>query len=559
MESPLRIALPFEPRQHLAAESPSGFHIVNAEFLHALARHGRSGELLLLAAGERNTPPALGGEGAVKQTRVQDILELVRQPRRPDIGVLHDLSCLVGRALTVRGYWEKPEFPLTFVSHGLVLPTSTRTLAFPLLAGGIQPFDSMICISHSLKRGFERLLDATAESIASAAGPDAPRLRYRGRLDVIHWGVDSERFGSVDRSGARAALGIPQDAFVLLSIGRVSPISKGDVLPLLGLFRDLRASNPERNLRLVIAGPVDVPSYNTVLQGHARALGVTEHIQWLGGVEPSRRHLVHAAADVFVALNDSTGEGFGLTPLEAMASGVPQVVSDWDGLRDTVVHGETGFLVPTLWADCDDELILHGLVGGSAHRELWTAQSIATDMTVARRALQALIDSPELRARMGEASRRRAVGMFSWKDVIRRYEELWQELTGLARASPPSRGHTLPEGTHGILGHYAAEQLEPSTPLKLTAAGERLLTKGEFVPLYGQPPPVEPERIVALLGALGARGGGPCSLAALEQDTHTTGSPGRTRFLRHVLWLLKFGLVEVERPLPPTSGDSSGA
>ncbi|MFY0565280.1 glycosyltransferase family 4 protein [Archangium lansingense] len=545
----MRIALPFEPRQHLASENPSGFHIVNAEFLHALARHGRSGELLLLAARANAASPGLGGEGAIKQTRVLDILELVRQQPSPEVDLLHDLSCQVDRALSVRGHWNGPAFPLTFVSHGLVLQLSLRALAFPLLLGGIQPFDSLICISHGIKRGLERLLDSAAEAFARAAGTDAPRLRYRGRLDVIHWAVDSERFGSVDRREARSALGIPQDAFVLLSIGRISPFSKGDLLPLLGLFRDLRASNPERNLRLVIAGSVDVASYNTVLQGHARALGVTEHIQWLGGVEPSRRHLVHAAADVFVSLNDATGEGFGLTPLEALASGVPQVVSDWDGMREMLVHGETGFLVPTLWANCDDELILHGLVGGQAHRDLWTAQSIATDMTAMRRALQSLIDSPELRARMGEASRLRAARMFSWKEIIRRYEELWQELVGLARASPPARAHMLPEGIHGVLGHYAAEQLEPGTSLKLTEAGERLLTKGEFVPLYGQPPPVEPERVVALLGALGARGG-PCTLATLEQDTHATWGTGHSWFLRHVLWLLKFGLVEVERPLP---------
>jgi len=543
----LRIALPFEPRQHLATESPSGFHIVNTEFLHALARHGRSGELLLLAAGARDVAPKLGDEGAVKHTRQLDMLDLVRQPRSPEADVLHDLSCLVSRALTVRGYLAQPRLPLTFVSHGMAVPLSVRTLAFPLLLGGVQPFDALICISHALKRAFERLLDATAESISGSLGPDASRVRYRGRLEVIHWGVDAERFGAVDRGEARAALGIPQDALVLLSIGRVSPVSKADVLPLLGLFRDLRASNPERPLRLVIAGPTDSQGYLSVVQGHAKTLGVAEHVQWLGGVVPAQRYRVHAAADIFVGLNDSVSEGLGLTPLEAMASGVPQVVSDWDGLRDTVVHGETGMLVPTIWADCDDELILQGLVGGTTSRDLWTAQAIATDMAEMRRALQTLIDNPGLRARMGEASRLRAARMFSWKDVIRRYEDLWQELGELARVSPLAPGRLLPEGAHGLVGHNAAEQLAPTTRLKLTAAGERLLTKGEFVPLHGQPPAVEPEGIVTLLGALGARGGGACPLETLEQDTHVTWGSGRTRFLRHVLWLLKFGLLEVER------------
>lgn len=544
-EEPLRIALPFEPRLHLSADSKSGFHIVNAEFLHALARHGQSGELLLLAAGAQN-PPGLGGEGAVKQTRLLELLGLVRQAQPPDIDVLHDLSCLVDRALAVRGYCKGRVFPLTFVSHGLVLQTALRTMAFPLLFGGIQPFDSLICISHGMKRAFERLLESAAEDLARGVGVDAPRLRYRGRLDVIQWGVDSERFGAVDRREARAALGIAPDAFVLLCIGRVSPFSKADLLPLLGLFRELRERNPTRDLRLVIAGPVDSQPYNTLLQSHARTLGVAEQLQWLGGIEPGRRHLVHGAADLFVAPNDSVSEGFGLTPLEAMASGVPQVVSDWDGLRDTVVHGETGFLVPTVWADCDDELILQGLVAGSAYRDLWTAQSVATDMNVMGQSIQTLIDSPELRARMGEASRRRAQQVFSWKGVIQRYEELWRELADMARAAP-SRPAVLPERVHGIVGHYAAEQLEDSTRLRLTAAGERLLTRGEFIPLFGQPPPVAPEHIVALLEAQRARAGTPSTLATLEQDTRASWGPGRTHFLRHVLWLLKLGLLEVVR------------
>ncbi|MFL5357485.1 glycosyltransferase [Archangium sp.] len=546
MESPLRIALPFEPRQHLSSESQSGFHIVNAEFLQALARHGRSGELLLLASRAQNAP-ALGGESPVKRTRLLDILDLVRQPERPSFDVLHDLSSLVDRALAVRGHCQGPAFPLTFVNHGLVLQLAMRALTFPLLLGGIQPFDSLICISHGMKRSFERVLEEASEDVARAAGPGAPKLRYRGRLDVIQWAVDSERFGSVPREEARAALGIPRDAFVLLSICRVSPFSKGDLLPLLGVFRELRESNPGRELRLVIAGPIDSQPYNTLLQAHAKTLGVAEHIQWLGGIEPARRHLVHGAADIFVSMNDSISEGFGLTPLEAMASGVPQVVSDWDGLRDTVVNGQTGFLVPTLWADCDDELILHGLVAGSAHRDLWTAQSIVTDMAEMRRSLQALIDSPELRARMSEASRQRARQEFSWKGVIQRYEALWQELIDMARAAPPSRMHVLSEKIYSVVGNYAAEQLAPSTRLKLTAAGERLLTQHQFVPLFGQPPAADPEHIVTLLNAVRAHAGASAPVAALEQDTRASWGASRTHFVRHVLWLLKHGLLEVER------------
>ena len=62
--------------------------------------------------------------------------------------------------------------------------------------------------------------------------------------------------------------------------------------------------------------------------------------------EATRRSVWHAA-DVFVSPSDNIQETFGLAVLEAMASGLPVVASDWDGYRDLVADGETGFLVPT--------------------------------------------------------------------------------------------------------------------------------------------------------------------------------------------------------------------
>src|ERR1700760_3430249 len=55
-----------------------------------------------------------------------------------------------------------------------------------------------------------------------------------------------------------------------------------------------------------------------------------------------------AGADVFLSLVDNIQETFGITPLEAMAAGLPVVVSDWDGYRSTVRDGIEGFLIPTL-------------------------------------------------------------------------------------------------------------------------------------------------------------------------------------------------------------------
>ena len=64
-------------------------------------------------------------------------------------------------------------------------------------------------------------------------------------------------------------------------------------------------------------------------------------------MDPVLRFDVWRAADLVVSLVDNIQETFGLVIVEAMASGLPVVATDWDGYRDLVDDGRTGLLVPT--------------------------------------------------------------------------------------------------------------------------------------------------------------------------------------------------------------------
>ena len=68
----------------------------------------------------------------------------------------------------------------------------------------------------------------------------------------------------------------------------------------------------------------------------------------LDGREPDLRTRAWVSADVFCSLSDNIPETFGLTTIEAMAAGLPVVVTDWDGYKDTVRDGIDGFAVPTM-------------------------------------------------------------------------------------------------------------------------------------------------------------------------------------------------------------------
>ena len=72
-------------------------------------------------------------------------------------------------------------------------------------------------------------------------------------------------------------------------------------------------------------------------------------VSLVDGQDEMLRFGVWQAADVFSSFSDSIQETFGLVIIEAMACGLPVVASDWDGYRDLVVDGETGFSFPPAW------------------------------------------------------------------------------------------------------------------------------------------------------------------------------------------------------------------
>jgi D-inositol-3-phosphate glycosyltransferase len=251
---------------------------------------------------------------------------------------------------------------------------------------------------------------------------------------------------------------------------------------------------------------------------------------------------------------DNVQESFGLTPIEAMAHGLPQVVSDWDGYRDTVVDGETGFLVPTLWTSSTRDLDAGAMASDSAFDHLALAQSVVVDGRALAAAIQRLIDDPGLRDRMGHASRARAESTFSWATVIARYESLWQELSTEARraAVVPRSGlrHAGPAwGT--CFGHYATRTIDDATTVRLAEMG-RALVAGK-APLFSayieQWQHLDTKLVERILSGLVAADQRRDALTVGRiADVLTKGSKdgaARDRVTRHLLFLMKYDYVEL--------------
>lgn len=309
-----------------------------------------------------------------------------------------------------------------------------------LLTGPVEPWDALICTSSAVLRTVERILDQHGRWLGRRLG--ASRLP-RPLLPVIPLGIDCAAFdpgaaaAAAMRADWRQKLGIaPQDVAVLF-VGRLSWHAKAHPLPMyLALGRAARRLGGGARLHLIESGwhANDWIRDGFVEAQKALMPEVTCHLVD-GRAAEARRGIWHAA-DIFCSLSDNIQETYGLTPVEAMAAGLPVVASDWNGYRDTLVHGETAILVPTaLPARGTGAVFAERHEDGHNSYDQYCAQVslvTAVDVAAAAAALTALATDPQRRAVMGAAGRRRARARFDWGVVIGRYPDL-----GRAGGHPP--------------------------------------------------------------------------------------------------------------------------
>jgi glycosyltransferase involved in cell wall biosynthesis len=205
-------------------------------------------------------------------------------------------------------------------------------------------------------------------------------------IRMVPCGFDSGEFGPQPRAAARRALGIAPHEFVILQLGRMVP-RKGIDNVIRALARLPRAI-PAR--LMVVGGDDVVPDESRTpeigrLRQLARQLGVEDRVVFTGRRQRRELRDYYAAANVFATT--PWYEPFGITPLEAMACGVPVVASAVGGLQYSVIDEVTGLLVP------------------------------AKDPGALAQALTRLQASPRLARDMGQAGLQRVRSMFTWERV----------------------------------------------------------------------------------------------------------------------------------------------
>lgn len=519
-----------------------GLFTANEGFLNALLRHSTVREVHLFVRDTDIEEVKASWHPIVQEIsrpftlRTFPIWALPDCMASTDYAAMHWGDPMIHTITELRNAFARRAFPVTGITHSLVgdhRNTNYAHLAF----SDVRPYDAVICSSQACARALRRILEIS--QIQSGPEGTVPRP-FSAQLPVIPLGVEMEAHGGFGKSEARRKLGLPPDHAIILCLARFAPITKMDLHPcLLALQRLIRENGHERIL-LVAAGSVDKSDvYFEVMVSRIKALGLTNHVLMKADFPAEEKGLLLAAADVFLSPSDNLQESFGIAPVEAMLAGLPCVLSNWNGYRELVRDGETGFLIPTYSSDLDAIFVPRTLIRPS-ERRFYMAQATAVDISRMTQTLSQLLRDEALRRRIGEAARAAARAQFTWIEIIRKYEDLWQQLHESIPDDEPARlrkpflrGQSL----DSIFEHYASGRLEGAFAVRTSDRGVRVIENRETPGCYSTLSKLIDLRLVrAILHA--ARG-------TRSVDDLRRSLPGTSPLLEfNLLWMLKHDFLE---------------
>jgi glycogen synthase len=226
------------------------------------------------------------------------------------------------------------------------------------------------------------------------------------KIHVIHNGIDPEEYRPVRDPGRLKALGIdPEKPFVLF-VGRMTR-QKG-IIHLVNAIRYM-----EKDFQVVLcAGAPDTKEIEAEMREHvSRWQKERDGVVWIEQMlEVPDKVALYSHASVFCC--PSIYEPFGIINLEAMACETPVVASSVGGIKEAVVDGENGFLVPLEQQTTSPFEAVH-------------PEKFSRDLA---EKINRLMADEALRIKMGKAGRKRAVEFFSWSRIAEKTLSLYQSL-----------------------------------------------------------------------------------------------------------------------------------
>lgn len=548
----INAAIVFEPNAFdTQVKKVMGRNVAGATFLDSFVRHAEVDRYVGLVDGAqaanvfRQRVASITAGDPLRSARPVEAALLTSLGKMTEVGTVYLPDPQVARFAEMRRCLDQRAFSLCGITH-TISSTGAMGMLCDVLTAPVQSWDAVIYTSRSVRAAAIRQQEHYADYLEQRLGvrPVNPI-----QSPVIPLGIDAGRFDRLGcdaaaRESLRRRIGAAAGDLVVLFFGRLVFHAKAHPVPMyLGLQRATeRLAGTGGRVHLVQTGHFPTQAADDAFRAAAARYCPDVPVHFLNGSDPQLADASWAAADLFVSLSDNIQESFGITPVEAMAAGLPCIVSDWDGYRDTVVDGETGVLIPTWMPPPGAGVTLADsyAVGNLTYDRYvgYASQSTAVD---------GLARNPERRRAMGEAGRRRAREQYDWCGLIRAYQELWGDLAARRRAdaeiAPPRPAIRNPRlsdpfdvfRAHASVGDSAGAGLgiDPQAPElgSLLASGCNTFA-GEVL--------LNEQGMAALVDAV--RGGARSLRACLE----TVAPDQRVRAARSVGWLLKYGVLKTD-------------
>lgn len=556
-----RFALHFVPEGYsVAGQKLMGRQAAGAGLLRAVAHSADLATIGCWAAGDGH---AAACERQLRELGYTGRVERLDPGRPQDLarfGTLYHPAPGIDRLAWRRLGVGERRYSLCGITHTTASHTVMSAIA-NLLVAPVRSWDAVICTSRMVRDSVRHLLERQAEYLGARLGAQRFELP---QLPLIPLGVHSAdlRFDADARAEARRRLGIAEDDVAFLYVGRLSFHAKAHPQQMFGALERACSQDGQngpgagvRQVHLILCGWFANEAIERAFRDAAAALCPSIRLTVLDGRAPDSQASAWAAADVFTSLSDNVQETFGLTPLEAMAAGLPCVVSDWNGYRDTVRDGVDGYRIATVMPGAGAGLDLAQRYddGVDSYDQYCghTSQAVALDGAQLAQAYGRLIGDADLRRQLGENGRRRAQAEFDWSVIFGCYRRLWSELDERRRADA-ALAPALPPGVHAgapdrpdpfaLFASYPSAQITPASLVELAPdaslallrqyrelainrfATSSLPTLEEFGQIFGS---IEsrPTQVDELLDTLG-----PCD---------------RPMLLRGLAWLCKMDLLRI--------------
>lgn len=399
-----------------------------------------------------------------------------------EVGALYTPGPSVGKYASQRMRRGVRSYSVVGITHTTASHNAMDSIT-SLIEAPVMPWDALIMSSTAVRDSVRVVLDAEVDYLRWRYGPGIQITLPQ--LPVIPLGVHLEDHEITPdaRAAARKALGIAEDEVVALFMGRLSFHAKAHPHAMyIAMERAAQATG--KKLALMQCGWFANDGIEGAFKDGAKKFCPSVRALFTDGRDPELKQRAFAATDIFFSLSDNYQETFGLTPIEAMASGLPALVSDWNGYKDTVRDGIDGYRITTYApapgtsrgyaAAYEEEAINYDRYIGV------TCYSVAVDFGQLERRLIDLVESPDLRRKLGENGKARAVEVFDWEKIYRQYQALYEHLGDLRAVMPEIWERQQPNRRPSRLEPYDVFACYPTKHLSGTTKVAAQRTVGDW-------------------------------------------------------------------------------